>query len=662
MHLATTTATNLGFLALIGVYLGWAYPAAIAGLAVAFAVLVVAEVLLARWPSLERWAVVREAAFLGGLGMAWLVATPIYPLAAFALVASLLVLVGRQGLRLLPALAAAELLWCGMGGTSAVPAVVRPALAAACMVPLAIAALAADAWLLAQSGARRALRRPRPGWPWLIPVVVACAGLGLALGLPVAHRAPSDLPVTVLRVASPRQAASGHAGLSTVLRIGDQVRMDRDQRVAARLEWIGAPPRLPRMVYLRAICLPQVICEGPFLLWRASEDGFIPFTAAVPPRVSTAWLLRKPGGNDAVLRPDGGQGADLTHLVRDADGNWYQAGIGRQESTYRVSLEHLSDPETGIASVGEVAACRTLPRDLRSLPWERVEQASWSARMPEDAAQEIIAMIQGRCRYELENLPEPAPGPGGALATFLLAPEMDDRRGHCQYFATAAVVLLRRAGHPARTVVGFASEEFDATGVTFRGIHAHAWLEVVNSRGRWQRFDATPGAGYLMRTAGLDPALKEVPPEIAAKMLPEPASGNDGARLPFLDVPLDSSGNRWLLGGIGLGVVWALVRWWRSRPPAGERRRQQLARAEESLLACAREFGIPIRPATTVTVIADLLTQRSGVDLGPALQEHLAARYGTGPAPRPWPLADLRRALRQVQAGRGSSPGDTRRH
>ena len=45
-----------------------------------------------------------------------------------------------------------------------------------------------------------------------------------------------------------------------------------------------------------------------------------------------------------------------------------------------------------------------------------------------------------------------------ALGRFLL----HDRKGHCEYFATAMAVLLRHAGIPSRVVNGFASGEWSS--------------------------------------------------------------------------------------------------------------------------------------------------------------------------------------------------------
>ena len=679
MRLTSTASAHLAFISLITVYLTWSYPAAGMALAVQLALAVVSEVIHGTWRGSDRWLVLREVFFLSGLTAAWLLHAPLYPLVAFALCASLLLLVRHRALRFFPALCAVDLVWCGVGGTPSAVAPHSAAAAAVVLVPLAVAALATDAWLEALSGTRQTSRlSPQqplhqssrqkasarlPPWLWLMRPVLLCTVLALLIGLPISQRDVEDLPVQPLRVPNPLVSARQHTGLSTVIRIGDQIRIERDQQICARLEWSGAAPKTGSMVYLRAITMPEMLVEGPFMLWRAAEDGFLPITTHVPANTASGWLLRRPGGGDAVLRPDGARGVGLEHVRRDRDGNWYQPGLGRQTTTYRVSLESLTDTITGEATVGEIETCRRLPRSLNDLPWQRVERRAWAAMTPEDAARDIIQVIHERCRYELDSLPEPDPTPGGALLTFLLSNDVDDRRGHCQYFSTAAVVLLRRAGHPARTVVGFASEEIDAKGVTFRGMHAHAWLELVDSRGRWQRVDATPSAGYLQRLAGVDPHLGEIAPEVitAHQALDEAASqatNDDVETLPGLLLP-----RQWLvrIGAVtGLGIlVYVGIRWWRRRPTAAHRRRQALTEANATLFTCAREMGILVRPSTTLAEVAEALSKRTGVDLTVHVREHQVARYDHGPAPRPWPLAILRK---KVRASCDSSTKPSRRH
>ena len=79
-----------------------------------------------------------------------------------------------------------------------------------------------------------------------------------------------------------------------------------------------------------------------------------------------------------------------------------------------------------------------------------------------------------------------------ALETFLTT----HRSGHCEYFATAATLLLRAADVPARYTIGFSIMEKKAGADEWiaRGIHAHAWTRFWDhQRNDWVDFDPTPG-------------------------------------------------------------------------------------------------------------------------------------------------------------------------
>jgi hypothetical protein len=78
------------------------------------------------------------------------------------------------------------------------------------------------------------------------------------------------------------------------------------------------------------------------------------------------------------------------------------------------------------------------------------------------------------------------------LGRFLLK----TRAGHCEYFATATVLLLRDLGIPARYAVGYSVHEWQWSGYVVRQSDAHAWCLVWNAEKKiWENFDTTPGNG-----------------------------------------------------------------------------------------------------------------------------------------------------------------------
>ncbi|RYD26211.1 MAG: transglutaminase domain-containing protein, partial [Verrucomicrobiaceae bacterium] len=70
----------------------------------------------------------------------------------------------------------------------------------------------------------------------------------------------------------------------------------------------------------------------------------------------------------------------------------------------------------------------------------------------------------------------------------------DERRGYCDFFATAGALLLRDAGVSTRMAYGFATDEYNsAEGLfTFRNRNAHTWTEVYIDKIGWTVCDFTP--------------------------------------------------------------------------------------------------------------------------------------------------------------------------
>jgi transglutaminase-like putative cysteine protease len=70
------------------------------------------------------------------------------------------------------------------------------------------------------------------------------------------------------------------------------------------------------------------------------------------------------------------------------------------------------------------------------------------------------------------------------------------KKGHCEYFASAFVVLARASGIPTRQVNGFLGGEWNEYQgyVAVRAGDAHSWAEVFFPGRGWVTFDPTPGS------------------------------------------------------------------------------------------------------------------------------------------------------------------------
>jgi protein-glutamine gamma-glutamyltransferase len=95
-----------------------------------------------------------------------------------------------------------------------------------------------------------------------------------------------------------------------------------------------------------------------------------------------------------------------------------------------------------------------------------------------------------RSHYAYSLMLRGTPNAQDPLAMFLF----DTRSGHCEYFASAMVVMLRQIGVPARLINGFRSGEYNGIGGNWivRQYDAHSWVEAYYPPYGWIEFDPTP--------------------------------------------------------------------------------------------------------------------------------------------------------------------------
>jgi transglutaminase-like putative cysteine protease len=138
----------------------------------------------------------------------------------------------------------------------------------------------------------------------------------------------------------------------------------------------------------------------------------------------------------------------------------------------------------------------------------------------------------------------------------------DLRKGYCDYYATAMVVLARAAGIPARYVVGYLGDAFDqAEGAyVITADQAHAWPEIYFPGYGWVAFEPTGGRTGITHQAR---EFADLPTENEMEMPPlVPES-----RL----LSLNWQQILWLLAFVGLVLViggWGISDWLLGRMPA----------------------------------------------------------------------------------------------
>jgi len=106
-----------------------------------------------------------------------------------------------------------------------------------------------------------------------------------------------------------------------------------------------------------------------------------------------------------------------------------------------------------------------------------------------EQVQKLIEYLRSNYNYSLEP-PTFVPDQYDAVYYFLV--KWEEKRGHCEYFASALDVMARSVGIPCRVVTGYAPGDWTLSGFIVRQRHAHAWVEVYFPYVGWVEFDPTP--------------------------------------------------------------------------------------------------------------------------------------------------------------------------
>ena len=264
--------------------------------------------------------------------------------------------------------------------------------------------------------------------------------------------------------------------------------------------------------------------------------------------------------------------------------------------------------------------------------------ASWAG---EGSAGERAERIEARLLVDYEYSTDFV-GRGGAspIEDFLLRA----KRGHCEYFASAMVLLLRAEGIPARLATGFYGAEWSGweSAWIVRQSNAHAWVEAWTGEDGWKVFDPTPPDGrpipaetgfltafrqaweaavtrwdrwvisydfddQIGALGGLRSWWSELMRRFAGDGEPTPSS--PGAPLvPDADTPAVPAAPRrplwpWIAAAAGVAVAGA--GWlWRRRPP------WTATRAYGRLRAALAGAGLPVTDALAPLALARLVERR----------------------------------------------------
>ena len=146
-------------------------------------------------------------------------------------------------------------------------------------------------------------------------------------------------------------------------------------------------------------------------------------------------------------------------------------------------------------AAAETARDLAVPPEIDRRVVAKAHEVAEGKKTPADKITAVVRFLQTNNAYSLTV----NPGPGEPISNFIL----QRKAAHCEYFASAAVVMLRAAGVPTRYVSGYFAHEGDGKDTLLvRQRDAHAWAESWVPDAGWVTVDATPGGGRPDALAG----------------------------------------------------------------------------------------------------------------------------------------------------------------
>jgi hypothetical protein len=317
--------------------------------------------------------------------------------------------------------------------------------------------------------------------------VVTAALLALLLSVPIFVALP--------RLRSPWVAGSG--GVSSVTGFTSHVDLAgvgtirRSQQLALVVRSISGEPIRPEWMRLRATALQRVTINSwaprgaikvPEVTngliwphgrrWRLADAVELEIELLRPRR-----YLFLPVGTVALSSP--------VALRLDPSGGVALASRMRGPLTYTAWVTR------GEAPTAEDPPSEGPPRfELDPRVREMATGIVAGARSNADKARAIETYLKRNFTYSMVGMTHQRADP---VSWFLL----QERQGHCEYFAGAMVALLNDLGIPARMVAGFSGGSLSTNGdeASIRDANAHAWVEAwLGEEGAWTVFDPTPEA------------------------------------------------------------------------------------------------------------------------------------------------------------------------
>lgn len=126
-------------------------------------------------------------------------------------------------------------------------------------------------------------------------------------------------------------------------------------------------------------------------------------------------------------------------------------------------------------------------------------------RSDPDIVEKVADYIQNAAKYNL-SFDSGLNRESDVVVSFL----RDYKEGICQHFASAAVMLYRTLGIPARYTIGFAGETVAGEWTEIYGSNAHAWVEVYIDGFGWVQVEVTGAGPVFGEGSGIEGKPNEI--------------------------------------------------------------------------------------------------------------------------------------------------------
>ena len=169
--------------------------------------------------------------------------------------------------------------------------------------------------------------------------------------------------------------------------------------------------------------------------------------------------------------------------------------------SYRVRSRLAAPSAEELQTAGRIypewirAAYLQLPRDLPRPVSRLASEITRQATTPYEKAEAVTAWLRANIRYQ--RVTDEPPLGADPVEWFLF----DSRVGFCDYYASAAVLMLRAVGVPARFAAGFAEGSYDPESNQYfvSSTDSHSWPEVYFPGFGWVEFEPTVSQPPLER-------------------------------------------------------------------------------------------------------------------------------------------------------------------